>query len=93
MIKLIVLLVFLLIIAVIIYAWTPEYEKCYSDMEYEGYASMGCCGGLTGGTKSTYYLLETCYSCPHLVLGCNPIRKEEKEWVMIFHLCIQKIKI
>ena len=47
-------------------------------MEYEGYAAMGCCGGLTGGTKSTDYLLETCCSCPHLVLGCNPIRKEEK---------------
>ena len=43
MIKLIVLLAFLLIIAVIIWAVTPEYEKCYSDREYEGYASMGCC--------------------------------------------------
>ena len=78
MIKLIVLLVFLLIIAAIIYASTPGYEKCYSDMEYEGYASMGCCAGLTGGTKSTDYLSETCCSCPHLVLGCNPIRKEKE---------------
>ena len=47
-------------------------------MEYEGYAAMGCCGGLTGGTKSTDYLSETCCGCPHLVLGCNPIRKEDK---------------
>lgn len=77
MIKLIALLAFILIIAVIAWVVTPEYEKCYSDMEYEGYASMGFCGGLTGGTKATDYLSETCCSCPHLVLGCNPIRKEE----------------
>lgn len=79
MIKLIALFVFLLIIAVVIWALTPEYEKCYSNREHEGYASMGCCGGITGGTKATYYLSETCRSCPHLVLGCNPIRKEKKK--------------
>lgn len=78
MIKLIVLLVFLLIIAAIIWTLTPGYDKCYSDMEYEGYASMGCCRGLTGGTKATDYLSETCCNCPHLVLGCNPIRKEKE---------------
>ena len=76
MFKLIIFLAFLLIIAVIIWAVTPEYEKCYSDREYEGNASMGCCVGLTGGTKATDYLSEMCCSCPHLVLGCNPIRKE-----------------
>ena len=79
MIKLIAIFAFLLIIAVIIRALTPRYERCYSDMEYEGYASMGCCGGLTGGTKQTDYLSETCCSCPHLVLGCNLIIKEEKK--------------
>ena len=79
MIKLIALFALLLIIALIIWGVTPDYEKCYSDMEYEGYASMGCCGGLTGGTKATDYLSETCCSCPHYVdLGCNPIRKEER---------------
>ena len=78
MIKLIVFLAFLLIIAVVIWGVTPDYEKCYSNMEYEGYASMNCCGGLTGGTKSTNYLSETCCSCLHYVdLGCDPIRKEE----------------
>ena len=56
MIKLIALFAFLLIIAVIVWGVTPNYEKCYSDMEYEGYASMGCCGGITGGTKDTDYL-------------------------------------
>ena len=79
LIALFAFLLILLIIAVVIWALTPEYEKCYSDREYEGYASMGCCGGLTGGTKATDYLSETCCSCPHLVLGCNPIRKEEKK--------------
>ena len=80
MIKLIALLVFILIIAVIIWAVTPEYEKCYSDREYEGYASMGCCGGLTGGTKATDYLSEMCISCPHYVdLGRDSIRKEKKD--------------
>lgn len=78
MIKLIILLAFLLIIAVIIWTVTPEYEKCYSNMEYEGYAAMGCCGGLTGGTKATDYLSEMCIGCPHLVLGCNQIRKEKE---------------
>ena len=76
--KLITLFALPLIIAVIIWAVTPEYDKCYSDMEYEGYASMGCCGGITGGIKDTDYLSETCCSCPHLVLGCDQIRKDEK---------------
>ena len=80
MIKLIALFALLLIIALIVWGVTPDYEKFYSDMEYEGYASMGCCGGLTGGIKSTDYLSETCCSCPHYVdLGCDPIRKEEKD--------------
>lgn len=82
MIKLIALFALLLIISYIrnsLWEITPKYEKCYSDMEYEGYASMGCCGGITGGgTKATDYLSETCCGCPHLVLGCNPIRKEEE---------------
>ena len=79
MIKLIALFALLLIIALIVWVVTPDYEKCYSDMEYEGYASMGCCGGITGGTKQTDYLSEMCCNCPHYVdIGCNPIRKEKK---------------
>lgn len=47
-------------------------------MEYEGYAAMGCCGGLTGGTKATDYLSEMCIGCPHYVdLGHDQIRKEK----------------
>ena len=80
MIKLITLFALLLIIAVIIWAVTPEYEKCYSNMEYESYAAMGCCCGLTGRTKSTDYLLEMCISCPHYVdLGRDSIRKEKNK--------------
>ena len=80
MIKLIALFALLLIIAVIILAVTPEYDKCYSDREREGYASMGCCRGLTGGTKATDYLSEMCIGCPHYVdLGCDPIRKEKNK--------------
>ena len=58
MIKLIALFTLLLIIALIACGVTTDYDKCYSDMEYEGYASMGCCGGLTGATKATDYLSE-----------------------------------
>ena len=79
MIKLIAIFALLLIIAIIAWGVTPDYEKCYSDMEHEGYASMGCCGGVTGGTKSTDYLSETCCSCPNLVLGCDPDKKGGKE--------------
>lgn len=45
-----------------------SYEYCYSDMEREGYAAMGCCGGVVGGTSSTNYLSESCIGCPYLVL-------------------------
>lgn len=45
-----------------------HYENCYTDMEYQGIASMGCCGGVVGGTSATEYLSESCIGCPHLVL-------------------------
>ena len=79
MIKLIALFALLLIIYLIVCGSAPDYEKCYSDMEYEGDASMGCCGGITGSIKSTDYLSETCCNCPHLVLGHDQIRKEKME--------------
>lgn len=68
MIKIIFLACIIVGIFLTINLLTTDYDKCYSDMEYEGYAAMGCCGGLTGGTKSTDYLSETCVSCPYLVL-------------------------
>lgn len=41
MIKLIALFALLLIIALISWRVTTDYEKCYSNREHEGYASMG----------------------------------------------------
>lgn len=79
MIKLIALLVLLLIIAVILWGVTSEYDICYSAMEYEGHASMDCCGGKCGGTSDTEYLSEICCSCPHLVLGCHPVKEKEND--------------
>lgn len=69
--------ILLLLYLLILYLLTPEYDKCYSEMEREGYAAMGCCGGVVGGTSATEYLSENCIGCPHLVLGCNP--KDGKE--------------
>lgn len=37
---------------------------------------MDCCGGLTGGDRSTNYLSETCIGCQYLVLVND--KKEEK---------------
>ena len=42
-------------------------NKCYSQREYEGYAAMGCCGGLVGGDEATEYLQYTCIGCPYYV--------------------------
>ncbi len=78
MIKLIALFALILIATSIIWCVIPEYDKCYSDMEWIGYASMNCCGGKCGGTKSTGYLSETCISCPYLVLGYDQIRKDKE---------------
>ena len=78
MIKLIAPFVLLLIIAAIVWAAFPDYEKCYKNMDSKGYASYGRCRGLSGGTKATIYLSEMCCSCPYLTLECNPIRKEDK---------------
>ena len=44
------------------------YESCYTDMEYRGIASMGCCCGVVGGTSATEYLSETCIECPYHVM-------------------------
>ena len=77
MIKLFIVLTFMFIIALSIWGITPEYEKCYSEMEYQGYAAFGCCCGLAGGTKETVYLSETCFSCPHLVLDCKYLKTKD----------------
>ena len=69
MIKLVIII--FIMIGLVLFLTTTDYDKCYSEMERQGYAIMECCGGLTGGTKSTVYLSEICIECPYLVLGCN----------------------
>ena len=47
-----------------------NYDNCYTDMEYQGIAAMGCCCGVVGGTSATEYLSEICVSCPyHAMVG------------------------
>lgn len=45
-----------------------NYDCCYTDMEYQGIASMGGCCGVVGGTSATEYLSETCIGCPYHVM-------------------------
>lgn len=40
-------------------------KSCYERGEKIGYASMGCCGGLAGGDKTTLYLQYGCIDCPY----------------------------
>lgn len=76
LIKFLLCILVLALLAFVIHIITPDYEKCYSEMEYQGYAAMGCCGGLVGGTSATDYLSESCVECPHLVLIDKTERKE-----------------
>lgn len=71
MIKLAIVIFIMVGLLLFISLLTTDYDRCYSDMEREGHAAMGCCGGITGGTKNTDYLSEICVDCPYLVLGCN----------------------
>lgn len=43
------------------------HECCYTQREHDGYAAMGSCGGMVGGTKATEYLSEMCVDCPYFV--------------------------
>lgn len=42
------------------------HDSCYTEKEYSGYAAMGCCRGVYGGTAATEYLSEDCIDCPYL---------------------------
>lgn len=61
----------LLVIYLTLCAWyevfTSDYDKCYDDMETDGYAAFECCSGICGGTNHTNYLSEMCVSCPYFV--------------------------
>ncbi|MBO5319017.1 MAG: hypothetical protein J6B01_04925 [Ruminococcus sp.] len=68
---LIILLIAIPAAIFLVWVLNSEYDKCYSRMEYSGYAAMGSCGRLVGGTPSTEYLSESCIGCPYLVLECK----------------------
>ena len=77
--RILLVIVILLIILFVIRIITTDYDKCYSEREYEGYAAMGCCKGLVGGTSATDYLSESCVECPYLVLTNTQIKRKENE--------------
>lgn len=60
----------IMLLAVFIFKifFISNYDKCYAKREEEGYAIFDYCGGLTGGTRNTGYLQESCIDCPYLVL-------------------------
>lgn len=47
--------------------FTSDYDKCYSEMEYEGIAVFGLCDGIVGGDEHTEYLNYDCIDCPYFV--------------------------
>lgn len=68
MIKMLIILAFIYILVSVLRIFVSDYDKCYSEMEDAGNAVFGCCKGLTGGTRHTGYLQESCVDCPYLVL-------------------------
>lgn len=68
MFKLVIVLVIIYTVGKVGSLFISDYSKCYSDMEAEGVAAFGCCHGLSGGTRHTNYLQESCIDCPYLVL-------------------------
>ena len=72
MIKLIICLICIFLFFKLLF-WANDHDKCYSDMERQGIASIGCCHGVVGGTRNTNYLSERCIDCPYFV----DVRKEE----------------
>lgn len=63
-----------IILVLIIYCASYDYEKCYSEMVKRGIAANKVCGGLVGGTKNTGYLQEMCIDCPF----CKFTREDRK---------------
>ncbi len=62
------LILFGIIAIIMILGWQhfiSDYDKCYSEMEDDGAAVFGCCGGVVGGTRNTEYLSEMCIHCPY----------------------------
>ena len=45
-----------------------SHKFCYDDMERQGRAVFGMCGGLVGGDFNSGYLSYHCMDCPYLTL-------------------------
>ena len=67
-------------------------DTCYSEMEKEGYAAMGCCGGMVGGDRNTGFLSYSCIGCPHLVL-INERRKEMSKKLEADDVKVKGVKV
>lgn len=52
-------------------------ESCYDEQEKLGNAVFHCCGGMTGGDKTTEWLQYSCVDCPYLVLEKHKPAKTE----------------
>lgn len=65
MFKLIVVLVLIMLVIPILKSFISDYDKCYSEKEYDGIAVFGCCRGMVGRTRNTEYLSEMCIDCPY----------------------------
>lgn len=65
MIKLIVVLVLIMLVIPILKSFISDYDKCYSEKEYDGIAVFGCCRGMVDRTRNTGYLSEMCIDCPY----------------------------
>jgi hypothetical protein len=46
-------------------------ERCYTNMENQGIAAMGCCCGLAGGDRFSGFIQYQCIDCKYL----TPITK------------------
>ena len=44
-----------------------SHEWCYTRMEADGVAVMGCCCGVVGGDRTSDYLSYMCMDCPHWI--------------------------
>lgn len=77
MIKVLIIVLVMAVLIIMLENLTTDYDKCYSDKERQGYAAMGCCGGMVGGTRATEYLSESCIDCPYLILSKNKEAEED----------------
>lgn len=73
MIKLIIFGIIIIAMILGLQHFISDYDKCYSEMEDDGIAVFGCCGGVVGGTRNTGYLSEMCIDCPYY----TPINQKE----------------